>query len=150
MFKKLFNRIGRFFVEAYERTKKFVTGFFKSCSDRIADAKRTVSYTVEVLKSERGFGILLSIIKDKVVEFFSVSFEVIKRIAADIRDNWEAATVLVFATIGVTHILGQIPLTISVPMCFEAPMILPVIAIFVITVLTMLMLKKGGEPCLEK
>jgi len=136
-------------VEAYKRTKKFVTGFFKSCGDRVADVKHTVSYTIDVLKSERGFSILLSIIKHKVVDFAKAAWTELKRLAADARDNWEAVVVLVLSTVGLTHLLGQIPLTIYVPAFLETSMILPVVSVVVITTLTVLMLKKGGEPCLD-
>jgi len=150
MFKKLFSRIKDFVVSAWEKTKKFVTDFVDSCRDRVDDAKEAARYTVETLKSEGGLGILLSTIKDKIVMFFKAAWAEFKRLLVDIRDNWEAAVILILATIGLSYLIGQIPLTVNVPEWMEASMIIPVIASAIISLLTWLMLRKAGEPCSAK
>ena len=150
MFKKLFDRIKDFVVSVWDQTKEFVTSFAKSCRNRVEDVKDAVVYAVETLKSEGGLGILLSTIKEKTVEFFQAAWVELKRLAVDVRDNWEAAAVLVLSAIGLTHILGQVPLVVHVPAFIEAPLVLPVIATAMIALLTYMMLKKVGEPCLEQ
>lgn len=147
MFKSFFNKIGECFRQFYIRTTGFFTDIWKALCDRINDAKRAYRFTINTLKSERGVSILLSTIKDGAVKFFKALWKETKNILANIRDNWEAAMLLTFSLFGLTHLIGKIPLTITLPTFFEAAMVIPAVAMIIIMLLIVLMQAKVGEPC---
>ena len=81
-------------------------------------------------------------IKKKSADLARVVMKEAKEIWKDVADNWEAAIILTFASIGLTNIIGGLPSFIKLPGFFESPMVVPVIAVIIITILVMLIERK--------
>lgn len=54
----------------------------------------------------------------------------------DIYRHWESAAILVFASIGVAHLIGELPFFYNVPWFIEVAMVAPVLAVLIVLGLT--------------
>lgn len=77
-------------------------------------------------------------VKKKSADLRKIVIKELKVVWKDIADNWEAAIILTFSSIGLAHIFGTIPGFIKLPSFFEAPMVAPVIAVLIILLLVTL------------
>ena len=77
-------------------------------------------------------------IKKKFNDLAKVVMREAKDVWKEMADNWEAAVILTCASLGLTHIIGELPAFIKLPAFFESQMVVPVIAVIIITALVML------------
>lgn len=84
-------------------------------------------------------------IKKQAEELVKVVIKEAKGIWKDVIDNWEAATILSLATIGLTFLIGELPNFTWVPAFIEAPMVIPVISVLIIMLLVVLLENKIKE-----
>ena len=73
--------------------------------------------------------------KKSLIKIPGKTFRAAKAIVRDILKHWKGATVLTLAAIGLSHILGELPMMIWLPAIFEMPMVTPVLSVLIITML---------------
>ncbi|RLG45560.1 MAG: hypothetical protein DRN81_01190 [Thermoproteota archaeon] len=81
-------------------------------------------------------------IKKKALDLAKIAMNEAKKILKDILDNWEAAAILTFASIGLTYIISQLPLKINLPAFIEITMVAGVISVLIILFLVFLIERK--------
>lgn len=60
-------------------------------------------------------------------------------------DNWESCTILTLASIGLSYAIGELPAWITLPAFIETTMVVPIIAILLITLLTFSLKNKAAK-----
>lgn len=81
---------------------------------------------------------VLSFLKDVLVEMWHT----IKGAALSIIQNWEATTILVLASIGLTKVLVELGFIVWLPLWLEAWISMPLVAAVISTLLISLLLKE--------
>lgn len=82
---------------------------------------------------------IINFIKKILVNIFNS----LKNLIINILSNIESVIILLFASIGLTTILAEIPFHYALPAFIDAPLIIPIVSIMLITGLVQVIIIRG-------